>query len=314
MKNENNKYEFLGENLYKFRKEKGLSQEELADKANVSRQSIHLWESGKIFPDMENILKLSYILNVQPENLVNGLDNVFPNNSKTNTKKIFKNILIIILALLILYIIISLRKSFILIKLDKKTQEFSALDNYSYVEHYSEEKDLKIENNHTITVYYKDEIYVENYRDFNNDNANRNDTLWIDRNQKKAYYIDNNKMTYQARTEEEFAVPEKQMLYSIAKSSRVTPKNTLINLLYGFNPNLNIESTKDIYITTLYNQVGNLKLKVCEHISKETGLVDSIFTYYPDGKVTTKTFEIKLNKTQNDDINMPDLSIYTNVQ
>lgn len=309
MKNENNKYEFLGENLYKFRKEKGLSQEELADKINVSRQSIHLWESGKISPDMENILKLSDILNIQPANLVNGLDNVFSNKSKTNTKRVLKNILIIILVLLILYLIISLRKSFILIKLDKKTQEFSLLDNYSYVEQYFEEKDLKMENNHTITVYYKNGIYVENYRDFNENN--RNDTLWIDRNQNKAYYFDNNKMTYQERNAEEFAVEEKQMLYSTARPSRITPKNNLINILYGFNPNLSIESKKDKYITTLYNQVGNLKLKVCEHINKETGLVDSIFTYYPDGKVTSKLFEIKINETQDYDISMPDLSAYT---
>ena len=311
MKNEKCTYEFLGENLYKFRKERGLSQEELADKASVSRQSIHLWESGKIYPDIENILKLSEILNVQPGNLVNGLDNIFPNKSKTNTKRVFKIVLIIILILLILYMIISLRKSFILIKLDRKTQEFSVLDNYSYIEHYSEEKDLKMENNYTITAYYKNGIYVENYKDFNE--HNRNDTLWIDRNQNKAYYFDNNKMTYQERNAEEFSVEGKQMLYYTATPSRVTPKSNLINILYGFNPNLRVESKKDRYITTLYNQVGNLKLKVCEHINKETGLVNSIFTYFPDGKVTSKLFEIKLNETQDDNVSLPDLSNYTKI-
>ena len=76
---------------------------------------------------------------------------------------------------------------------------------------------------------------------------------------------------------------------------------------------MRVESKKDRYITTLYNQVGNLKLKVCEHINKETGLVDSIFTYFPDGKVTSKLFEIKLNETQDDNVSLPDLSNYTKI-
>ena len=40
----------LSDNLKKLRKENNLSQEELADKLNVSRQSVSKWESGSAYP------------------------------------------------------------------------------------------------------------------------------------------------------------------------------------------------------------------------------------------------------------------------
>ena len=43
-------------NLKKLRKEKGLSQEELAEKLNVSRQSVSKWESGATYPEMDKVL------------------------------------------------------------------------------------------------------------------------------------------------------------------------------------------------------------------------------------------------------------------
>ena len=43
-------------NLKKLRKEKGLSQEELAEKLNVSRQSVSKWESGSTYPEMDKVL------------------------------------------------------------------------------------------------------------------------------------------------------------------------------------------------------------------------------------------------------------------
>ena len=47
----------FGEKLQKLRKENGLSQEQLAEKLNVSRQAISKWEMGTI-PDMENVVKI----------------------------------------------------------------------------------------------------------------------------------------------------------------------------------------------------------------------------------------------------------------
>ena len=50
----------LGEKLKKLRKARGLSQEQLADRLNVSRQAISKWELGESTPDTDNLVALSY--------------------------------------------------------------------------------------------------------------------------------------------------------------------------------------------------------------------------------------------------------------
>ena len=41
----------IGEKLSKLRKENGISQEELAEKLNISRQAISKWENNESLPD-----------------------------------------------------------------------------------------------------------------------------------------------------------------------------------------------------------------------------------------------------------------------
>ena len=52
----------LKENIKTIRKEKGLSQEELAIKLNVVRQTISKWEQGLSVPDSEMLVSLSEVL------------------------------------------------------------------------------------------------------------------------------------------------------------------------------------------------------------------------------------------------------------
>lgn len=54
----------LGDNIKKHRKENNISQEELAEKIGVSRQSISLWENGKANPGLDTITELASILGV----------------------------------------------------------------------------------------------------------------------------------------------------------------------------------------------------------------------------------------------------------
>ena len=52
----------LNENIKAIRKEKGLSQQELAVKLNVVRQTISKWEQGLSVPDSEMLISLSEAL------------------------------------------------------------------------------------------------------------------------------------------------------------------------------------------------------------------------------------------------------------
>lgn len=61
---------YFGENLKQLRKEKHLSQEELAEILDVSRQAISKWEQGNGYPEVEKLLLLSKKLNVSLDQLL----------------------------------------------------------------------------------------------------------------------------------------------------------------------------------------------------------------------------------------------------
>lgn len=60
----------LAEKITTLRKQNGWSQEELAAKLNVSRQSVSKWESAASIPDLEKIIKLSQIFGVSTDYLL----------------------------------------------------------------------------------------------------------------------------------------------------------------------------------------------------------------------------------------------------
>ena len=60
----------FGDNLRNLRKIKNFSQEKLAEKVGVSRQSISKWECGEAYPEMDNILILCKIFNCKLNDLV----------------------------------------------------------------------------------------------------------------------------------------------------------------------------------------------------------------------------------------------------
>lgn len=61
----------FGENLYNLRKKSKMSQEVLAEKLNISRQSISKWENGSAYPEMNRILQLCKIFKCNLNDLVN---------------------------------------------------------------------------------------------------------------------------------------------------------------------------------------------------------------------------------------------------
>lgn len=60
----------LADKIIQLRKREGLSQEELAEKMNVSRQAVSKWESAQSLPDIDKILQLSRMFNVSTDYLL----------------------------------------------------------------------------------------------------------------------------------------------------------------------------------------------------------------------------------------------------
>ena len=61
----------LPDKIIKLRKGKGWSQEDLAEKLDISRQAISRWENGTALPDVQNVLQISKLFNVTTDYLLN---------------------------------------------------------------------------------------------------------------------------------------------------------------------------------------------------------------------------------------------------
>ena len=62
----------VGVQIKKYRNELGLSQEKLAEKVYVSRQTVSNWETGKNYPDIHSLLLLSSLFGVSLDQLIKG--------------------------------------------------------------------------------------------------------------------------------------------------------------------------------------------------------------------------------------------------
>ena len=75
----------LSENLKRIRKENNLSQEQLADKLGVSRQSVSKWESNLAYPEMDKVLQICKMFNLNIDELLNqDLKEVKDNKQRKN--------------------------------------------------------------------------------------------------------------------------------------------------------------------------------------------------------------------------------------
>lgn len=79
----------LNENIKAVRKSKGLSQEELAIKLNVVRQTISKWEKGLSVPDSDLLISLSEVLETPVSTLLGEtIDEPMPDNLKVISEKL----------------------------------------------------------------------------------------------------------------------------------------------------------------------------------------------------------------------------------
>jgi len=76
----------LADKIIKLRKQLGWSQEELAEKVNVSRQSVSKWESANSIPDLNRIIMLAELFEVSTDFLLKDENKAFESNSEVSSK------------------------------------------------------------------------------------------------------------------------------------------------------------------------------------------------------------------------------------
>lgn len=80
--------------MYELRNKKNISQEDLAEVLDVSRQSISKWENDKAYPEMTRLLFMSDYFDVSLDYLMRGIDKE-DNEGKVTEKYKTKNILLV---------------------------------------------------------------------------------------------------------------------------------------------------------------------------------------------------------------------------
>lgn len=95
----------LGDNILKLRKDCKLSQEQLAEKVDVTRQTISNWELGETSPNPEQLKLLSKALNVSIDELLNNDIKPMLVEKVSNTEKLAGLIIKILKVMGILFIV-----------------------------------------------------------------------------------------------------------------------------------------------------------------------------------------------------------------
>lgn len=92
----------IGKRIYKIRKERGLSQEEFANMIGVSRQIVSKWESDSSVPMSDKLKRISDVLNINYDELLNGT--VMDNKKNNIIKYIIMLVIFIIISIIIIVI------------------------------------------------------------------------------------------------------------------------------------------------------------------------------------------------------------------
>ncbi len=79
----------IGKNIQIFRKQMNMTQETLAERVNVARQTIVKWESGESSPDLETAGRLAEVLQVSVDDLVNTEEGEIESDRQMKGKHIF---------------------------------------------------------------------------------------------------------------------------------------------------------------------------------------------------------------------------------
>ncbi len=84
----------IGERLYNLRKEKNISQEELANALDVSRQTVSKWETGESMPDFNKIQPICDYFGITTDELITGSQNIVEQKKEDKRNKFARNLAI----------------------------------------------------------------------------------------------------------------------------------------------------------------------------------------------------------------------------
>lgn len=167
----------LGKKIAELRKKNNLSQEELAEKVGVARQTISKWETGDTTPDINQVKVISKIFNISIDELVdNDINNVIVEKVSNTEKlagitikilKVLGIMIIVFITLIFLFVIFFMvdmpRKDYDIVGRAKVSCQ---LDNEEYVYEAEYNKNYQVINSGG-DAYIMNHTDIESYEDVN---------------------------------------------------------------------------------------------------------------------------------------------------
>ena len=276
----------MNEKLISLRKEKGWSQEELANRLNISRQAISKWELGESVPDTNNMMQLSKLYGKSLDNL---LENKIQDH-KPKLKNVFIIIGILLIVIIIIYGILCIIKYNAISKINEEFTNYKVLSNYSFtILDMTMDKENITEQRNT-EVYYKDGILK---KIFTSDNTKS--ILFTNFNTGESYITNENTKEISDLDVSKIPDTRGQDISMLNPSVVYCNNDTSQKVLLAISPKLKISTQNGSYI-----------VKYEDHtiwINKDTGL--PIKTVSIDKETQTEhrsIFEFKIDQTSDEDI------------
>lgn len=277
----------FGSNLVNLRKQKGWSQDELADNLNLSRQAVSKWENDLSMPDVDNVKKISKVFSVGIDDLLN---NDVPKdkavsldiNKQDKKDKIINLIKTIILALVIIYLINVVYKFASLLVIVNGVSAYQNLNNYHYIITTYDENGLAEKEE----CWYKDGVSRTENTVYAGDSENVN-TVCIDYNDKYVYVLDDNGVKTELNYDEYVFINDYnngKQLYTRLPS--ILKRKSINTYLGAYAMDINILED-NIVLNTVANNVL---------IAKDT-LLPKVFWDNNQEKITT--YNIETNSVNN---------------
>lgn len=315
----------FGKNLMELRKKNGLSQEDLANKLNVTRQTVSKWELEQTSPSLKDLKNISDFFNISLDELTSNDINISTkesinqtNNIKLKTKK--KYLILLPVIVLIIFFIILINRSYRILYIKKQIDLANISQNYyinkiTMFENFTENK--IIEN---CKLYFLNgKIKLVTMDTTNNLLTIKKIEIFDD----KSYYcIDEiNKTYYQIPIGEYYKnnkdsilpIQKDSILNEIYKNFTLSNNINILNLIINKNYKT-INEFNDYY--TLTNLENELENYITLQVSTQNNRIEYINNTKLDNEynnLSIHTYLIKSDCVEDKDFKFPDLSKYTKI-
>lgn len=308
----------FGNNLMELRKKNGYSQEDLANKLNVTRQTISKWELEQTSPNLKDLKNIADIFNISLDELTSNIkDN---SNLNIKNKKGKNKYLLIILFLLLIFILL-----FFVCRVYKILYIKNYIDLASSSKNYYIEKTLYSEENFDPIIMGKYELYYIDgkIKLLTMDNENLSKVNKIELLDDKSYYcIDETNKTYsvlpiekyyELNLDTDFPILKDVVLNEIYYKFFMSDNKELLKLIFNFDFKVENEFNDYFTITNRKNKIDSYILLQASTNFNKFEFINKIKKDEDKNLAIQNYYFIELDSIENKDMELPNLLEYQKI-